>query len=100
MNEACSCRSECDCPPRCFCKYDVGELLPVAREKQAKGVPAVALMKHARSDHEKELICVVAMLDLDDSVAEIMIREHMSSESCDVSACRNNLQRKLNAALQ
>ncbi len=67
----------------------------MARQKRAQGVPAVDLLHHARTDHEKELICVVAMLDLDDSVAEIMIREHMSSESCDVSACRTRLRRQL-----
>ena len=37
-------------------------------------------MGRAKSSREKELISVVSMLDLDDSVAEIMIREKIQGE--------------------
>lgn len=91
---------ECGCPSKCFCKYDVHELLEIARKKRIHGIPTVHLINQAASDREKELICVVALLDLNDVVVEIMINEHMSSESCDVLACRQGLRRKLDETLK
>ena len=35
------------------------------------------------------------MLDLDDVVAEIMIREKMSGEFCDVLGCHEDLKQRL-----
>ena len=100
MNDDARVIRECGCPSKCFCKYEVGELLDIARAKMVEGVSTVDLVKRATSDHERELICTVAMLDLDDAVAEIMINEHMSGRSCDVLACRNGLLKRLNKALK
>ncbi len=83
------------CPSRCFCKYDADELKEVAYKKIIQKVPTLELLGSAKSQREKELISVVAMLDLDDNVAEIMIREKMSAESCDVLGCREGLKQRL-----
>lgn len=99
MNDEVKVIEECGCPSSCFCKYHAAELLDIARKKLVEGIPTVDLIKQAASDHEIELICTVAMLDLDDGVAEIMINEHMSVESCDVLACRKGLRKRLDAAL-
>lgn len=100
MNNDAKVIKECGCPSKCFCKYTVAELLEIAKAKKIKGISTVNLIKQATSDFEKDRICTVAMLDLDDSVAEIMINEHMSGESCDVLACRAGLRKRLDAALK
>ncbi|HEX9783969.1 MAG TPA: hypothetical protein VGA56_14705 [Opitutaceae bacterium] len=89
----------CRCPSRCFCKYDTAELLEIGEKKLRQHIPTIELLRHARSTREKELVCVVSMLDLDDVVAEIMIREHMADAACDVMACRDELRNRLLAAL-
>jgi hypothetical protein len=85
----------CECPPRCFCQYDVQELREIGYKKMVQGIPTVELVKNAKSVREKELISVVSMFDLDDTVSEIMIREKMSGETCNVLACREILKRRL-----
>jgi len=85
----------CKCPPKCFCKYDEHELLDVAYKKIVQKIPTVELIQNSQSKSGKELIEVVALLDLDDVVAEVMIREKMSDESCDVLGCRENLRSRI-----
>lgn len=85
----------CGCSSKCFCKYDEHELLDVGYKKLIQRIPTVKLIQDAKSEREKELIEVVAMLDLDDIVAEIMIREKMSGKSCNVLGCRENLRKRL-----
>lgn len=85
----------CQCPSRCFCKYQVGDLEEIGRRKLIANVPTVELMKSASSDREKDLICVISMLDVDEAIADIMIREHMADAACDVLACRESLKRRL-----
>jgi len=75
-------------------------MLDVGYKKFIQRIPTVELIHNAKSEREKELIEVVAMLDLDDVVAEIMIREKMSGESCNVLSCRDILKRKLYKALK
>lgn len=95
MNEKNEIIKHCGCPPKCFCKYDAHELQGIGYKKLVQGVPTVELIKSAKSPREKELISVVSMLDLDSVVADIMIREKMSGESCNVLACRENLRERL-----
>ena len=85
----------CQCPSRCFCKYRVDELEEIGRKKIVEKFLTVSLMRKASSARDKDLICVISMLDIDDSIAEIMIREHLANATCDVLACRENLKRRL-----
>ena len=85
----------CECPSSCFCKFDAHELLEVGRRKFIQHIPTLDLMKAARSPREKEIIRVVSLLDLNDYVAQIMIREKMVCHTCDVLACRADLKKRL-----
>ena len=92
--------SPCQRPTRCFCKYEVEELEELGRKKFIERFPTVKLMQSASTQRDKDLICVISMLDIDDSIAEIMIREHMADATCDVLACRENLKRRLHHRLK
>lgn len=85
----------CKCSSKCFCKYDADELRDIGYKKFVQKIPTVELLKKAGTDRERELVSVVAMLDLGGEVAEIMIREKRSAVSCDVPNCRDTLKRKL-----
>lgn len=85
----------CECPPKCFCKYDAHEMREIGYKKLIQGVSTVELLRNAKTAREKELISVVSLLDLDNVVSEIMIREKMSGETCNVLACREILRRRL-----
>ncbi len=95
MNDKIEFKKHCRCPQKCFCKYDEHELRDIGYKKLIQRVPTVKLIETAKTAREKELISVVSMLDLDDVVAEIMIKEKMSGESCNVLGCRENLRKRL-----
>ena len=84
--------SSCQCPSRCFCKYRVDDLEVIGRKKLVEKLTTVSLMQKASNTRNKDLICVISMLDIDDSIAEIMIQEHMAIATCEVLACRENLK--------
>lgn len=90
----------CKCPGKCFCKYDADDLVSIVYKKRVKGISTVDLVSAARSSREIEFVSVVALLDLNEADADMMIKEHMAGSSCDVLACRNYLRSKIDDALK
>lgn len=85
----------CNCPSKCFCKFDPDELVPVARRKFVLGESTLVLMREAKTSHERDMVCVVSMLDVPDSMGEFMIAGRKSDSTCDVLACREALKRSI-----
>lgn len=79
------------CP---LCSIPFDELTKWAEKRYIDNIPTVELLKQAKSEHEKEIITIVGMLDVDDSVLEEIISKS-SINDCNVYSCRYKLKRWL-----
>ncbi len=86
-------------PEGCFCDYDMDELVAVARKRFVEKVPTVDLMESSQSLKEKDEICIVSLLDVDDEKLEALMKESLIDEKCDVISCRRLLKKQISRKL-
>jgi len=86
-------------PQFCFCNYDLDELIELGYKKYVKNIPTVELMKEATSEKEKDEICVISMLDVDDDKLEEVMSDMLEDEKCNVLSCRKLLRRQIRKKL-
>lgn len=61
------------CPGHCFCQVPFEELEAVYKRRYEEGISTQDLLNAASNAHEREVICIVAMFELDDkAMAEMM----------------------------
>lgn len=85
----------CNCPSKCFCKFEPEELVEVAIRKFEFGESTVSLMKQAKTSHQRDIVCIVSMLDVEDRMADYLVPGRMDNPTCDVLNCRETLRKNL-----
>ena len=86
-------------PEGCFCDYDIDELIEVARKRYVDKVPTVDLMQRSGSPKEKDEVCIVSMLDVDDEKLAELVKKSLIDEKCDVISCRRFLKKQISRKL-
>ena len=86
-------------PAFCFCKYDIDELIHIGRKKYLEKIPTVELMKEATSRKEKDEVCVISMLDIDDEKLEEVMANKVTDKKCNVISCRQMLREQIKKKL-
>ena len=81
-------------PRHCFCQVPDKELLPWVEKRYRQQIPTVDLIHSTNDPHEKEIISIVALLDVDDeSLLEMM--GHIEKPEHHILHCRENVKRML-----
>ncbi len=85
------------CPKHCFCHFHEDELLPWVKERYHENKDTVDLIRSARTSHEKELISIVGLLDVDD---ELLLKAmcNVNKEEYHIVHCREMVKRILGLA--
>ena len=86
-------------PELCFCEYDIDELIHVGHKRYVENIPTVELMKNALSEKEKDEICVISMLDVDDDKLEKLRGDRVVDQKCNVISCRRLLRKQIKRKL-
>ena len=78
-------------PNKCFCHYSKDELKKWAIKHYCKQYPTVDLLASTDDPHEKEVIIIVALLDVDE---ETMIKMMGNANQPDhhIIHCRDNIR--------
>ncbi len=85
----------CNCPSKCFCKFDPEDLAEVAWRKFVSGESTLDLMRVASNSHERDVVCIVSMLDVGEEMADCLMSQDDVEPTCDVLRCRESLRRSL-----
>ncbi len=81
-------------PGRCFCQFPDAELRPWVVKRYVEHCSTMDLMRSTDDPHEKELISIVAMLDVDDdTMLELM--GNVDFPEHHILHCRQNVKRML-----
>lgn len=79
---------------RCFCHIPINELVYWARRRYVHGEPTTALLANAPSQRDRELICVIALLDVEAERLNQAIG-HLARPGCQLEACRRQVRKWL-----
>jgi hypothetical protein len=75
-------------PKRCFCKIPPAELAKWMHEKYVNGLSTMELMQKATTPYERELVTIIAMLDVDNEQLDRMLN-HETKPGCNLRHCRD-----------
>ena len=95
LSRDCIAARRCNCPSKCFCKFDPEELVEVAWRKFVLGESTLDLMRDASGSHERDIVCIVSMLDVSEEMADCLVSKEGVEATCDVLRCRESLRRSL-----
>jgi hypothetical protein len=82
-------------PSQCFCRYDVRDLLNLARAKFLQKITTVELMRNAHTDDERSRVAIVSLLDLDDQQVLSSLKDRTEGPNCHILSCRDMLRKQL-----
>lgn len=89
-----------DChKPGCIGNYDFERIAFFAKRRFIDGCDTVSLLAQARSEHEREEICLVALLSIDDAEVSGMELTCRHSGTCKVLDCRQKLKQLIDRDL-
>ncbi len=81
-------------PQHCFCQVSESELLFWAKRRYLENVPTVDLLYTTDDPHEREVISIVSMLDIDEgTMLELMGDVDMPDHH--IVHCRENVKKML-----
>jgi len=81
-------------PTHCFCQVPDEEMRPWVKKRYVDHVPTMELLQSTHDPHEKEVISIVSMLDVDDdSLVKMMGDVDMPTHH--IIECRKNVRRML-----
>ncbi len=81
-------------PTHCFCQVPDEELRPWVNKRYLENRPTLELIKSTDDPHEKELITIVALLDVDDdTMLEMMGNVDLPEHH--ILDCRRNVKQML-----
>jgi len=81
-------------PNRCFCTIPPSELIPWMQEKYVKGLSTMELMQKAVTPRDRELVTIIAMLDVDEKELDRMLH-HQTKPGCNLKHCRDAVKKLL-----
>lgn len=78
-------------PTHCFCQVPDDDLRPWVVKRYIEGISTLALLDSTDDPYEKELISIVALLDVDDeTLLEMMGNVHLPQHH--ILHCRENVK--------
>lgn len=81
-------------PRHCFCQISESELLHWLKKRYLEQVPTIELLDSTDDPHEKEVISIVSMLDIDEAIMlELMGNVDMPEHH--IVHCRENVKKML-----
>ncbi len=81
-------------PHHCFCEIPDEELRPWAQKRYRENRPTIELIHSTDDPHEKEIISIVALLDVDEASMLAMMGDVDKPEH-HIIHCRENVKRML-----
>ena len=85
----------------CVGEYDFDHIAEYARKRFVEGYDTVTLMQQAVSEHEREQIALVCLLDVEEHMANDKVRFGCRyQDQCPVPNCRNRLREIIELELQ
>jgi hypothetical protein len=81
--------------PGCLGNYDFDRIAFFARKRFIEGYNTVTLLEQAKSEHEKEEIALVCLLDVEDDKIRDLYLSCRHSGHCRVLDCRDKLKKML-----
>jgi hypothetical protein len=85
--------------PECLANFDFDRIADFAIKRFVDGFSTLELMKHARSEREKEEIALVSLLDVDDENIRKLALCCKHAEKCSAIYCREKLRRIVESEL-
>ena len=87
--------------PECLGEYDFDHIAEYARKRFVEGYDTVTLMQQASSEHEREQIALVCLLDVEEHMAGENVRVGCRyQDQCPVTNCRNRLREIIEMELE
>jgi hypothetical protein len=81
-------------PKRCFCKIPPSELVKWMHEKYVNNLTTMELMQKAATPFEREMVTIIAMLDVDEKELDRMLH-HETKPGCNLKHCRDAVKKLL-----
>ncbi len=81
-------------PTRCFCEVPDDELRPWVVKRYIENRSTIELLNSTDSQHEKELISIVALLQVDDAILLAIMRDVNQSKE-HILKCREAVREML-----
>ncbi len=81
-------------PTHCFCQIPEADMRPWVEKRYVEHVPTMALLESTDDPHEKEVISIVAMLDVDDDTL-LCVMGDVDKPDHHIIHCRENIRRML-----
>ncbi|MDX8412251.1 MAG: hypothetical protein R8K46_10355, partial [Mariprofundaceae bacterium] len=81
-------------PGHCFCQIPFDELEAMYRKRYVAGISTNDLLQAAKNAHEREVVCIVAMFELDDQAMAKMMGDVNLPEH-HIIHCREQFRRRL-----
>ena len=81
-------------PTHCFCQVPEEELKPWVAKRYQEHVPTIQLLHSTEDPHEKEVISIVAMLDVDEETMLEMMGD-VDQPDHHILHCRANVKKML-----
>jgi hypothetical protein len=86
--------------PRCLGNYDFDQIAYFAKKRFVEGCNTVTLLGLAESEHEKEEIVLVSLLDVEDDKIRDLQLCCRHSGGCKVIDCRDKLKKMIGEELE
>lgn len=90
-NASTGCSAPCDPgidrPAKCFCRLPMDQLAKWARRKYLDGRTTMELMAEAANSRERELVTVVALLEVEEHELDRLLH-HATGPNCRLDKCR------------
>lgn len=80
------------CNPVCLGNYDFADICRFAIQRFVEGQDTIDMINNAKSTIEVEEICLVSLLDVEDSIIQKLNMCCQPSEQCEVTTCRKQLR--------
>jgi hypothetical protein len=77
--------------PRCFCKIPINDLEKWAYKKYVQGRNTLELYAEANNSYDRELISIIALLDVDNENLDRMLH-HQTKPTCNLEECRKRVK--------
>lgn len=87
-------------PSHCFCRYDVRDLMALARQKFIMGKTTVDLMRDAHTDEERSRVAILSLLDLSDQQVTTILGDKTEGPNCHILSCRDMLRHQLEMVIK
>lgn len=84
----------------CEANYDFDKVIYFARKKFIDQVPTIELLQSAKTDKEREEICLISLLEVEDAEVRDLLVECKYQNKCSIVNCQQVLKKMIEKELQ